>query len=75
MISSLRRSESMASHSSFLSHSSRRERAEDWAWAARVAAALVLAEDCVADVADAVGSLGLALAGSLEFAEVGSVNC
>ena len=40
-----------------------------------MAAALVLAEDCVADVADAVGSLGLALAGSLEFAEVGSVNC
>eukprot|EP00956_Cyclotella_meneghiniana_P042455 scaffold248469_cov43-Cyclotella_meneghiniana.AAC.5 len=50
MISNLRNNDSMASHSSFLSHSSRRERAEAPACAAAFSAAISWVD----------GSLGLA---------------
>ena len=54
MISSLRSRESTASHSSFLSQSSRRERAEAPARAAALSAKAAVVRSCW------VGSLGLA---------------
>jgi hypothetical protein len=46
IISSLRSKDKMASHSSFFSHSSRRERADAPAWAAAFSAAAAAVSSC-----------------------------